>query len=179
MKTQYFQVKVSILLLLIFIPFLGFSQNDGKSMKDIYKKVGQIVDLVDEKKMEIVRMEFDLIIKQNPKNNYRVLYPDYTYSLIILGDYRVEEMQIKVYKSSGGKWVYVKSADNIGASSNSSSGSNGGSSKGSTSSSNKVKGMVILDVKPDARTEYRVDVKVTKYAEGWNGGHYAAIFVHK
>ena len=167
-----FLQKSFILVFFIAIPFLNYAQREGISWKDLYKKVGDVLNLVDEKGLEVVRMEFDLILKDHPKPTYRVLYPDYEYTVVVLGDYRVEEMDVNAYENTGENWKFVTSANNRGAAS-------GKTSSSSSSGGGKEKGFVMFTIKPEKRVEYRVDVKGTKYLDKWSGGHYAIIFIHK
>ena len=98
---------------------LTFSQTstldneNGTSMLPIIDGLEATVKAVENEKAEIVRMEFDLIFKDASKESQRWLFPDYTYGLMVWGDYRIKQMAINVYKQNAkGDWDFVSTGVN-------------------------------------------------------------------
>jgi len=111
-------IIITIISLMLFVN-LTFSQTstldneNGTSMLPIIDGLEATVKAVENEKAEIVRMEFDLIFKDASKESQRWLFPDYTYGLMVWGDYRIKQMAINVYKQNAkGDWDFVSTGVN-------------------------------------------------------------------
>jgi len=147
MKKLFFSV------LLLLIARFAFSQtDDGRSMSPILKAAIPNIELVESKGLEIVRMEYDILKDQ--KETYRYLYEGWTYGVWAFGDYRVEDIDVEVYKQVGNEWSLI--ANDKDASSN-----------------------AVVTVKPLYTGMYKIVVKGYKFAPGANGCHYGLLIFHE
>ena len=103
---NYFK-HVMLLALVLMASQGAFAQkNDGTSMQDIYKMGLEIIKMVEDKyDKEIVHIEYDII--RESKDITRYLSSGYEYSIVAFADDRVEDLDVGIYKKSGGRWVEV------------------------------------------------------------------------
>jgi hypothetical protein len=154
-------------LLFVFISFLifglsnsAFSQtstldNENRtSMQPIIDGLAATVKAVEDEKAEIVRMEFDLIFKDGSKESQRVLFPDYTYGVMVWGDYRIKKMAINVYKqSANGGWDFVTTGE--------------------------MKDFISTAfVTPTEKALYKFEIIAPEFYEGFTAGHYGMLLLH-
>jgi len=70
-------------------------------MRPIMLKTGYLTTMIEDSLgAEIVRVEMDII--NQPKDSFRFLYKGWTYGISAFADWRVEDLDIKVYKYSEG-----------------------------------------------------------------------------
>lgn len=143
----------SFILLLTFSTLSIFSYGQQRSMGSdgILGKLQTIIDLAEERDMEVVRIEADLI--RTTKETYRTLDPSFTYSIIAVGSNRIEDLDIEVYKKINGEWTLLKK---------------------DTDASN----VAAVDVTPSSYAEYGILVKVYKFKPGYDIGHYGLVVIH-
>jgi len=123
------------------------------TMQDIFETVSEkMVDLEEKNNKEIVNMTFDLLVNQNSKSIYRFLDGAFTYDVMVLGDRRVNRLNISVYKQGANDWELVDQA---------------------TGSNPKIK------MYPSGFEEYRFDVTVDDFKGSNNAGHFALILYHE
>lgn len=129
------------------------AQKSETSMSPILTDASQYVNLIEgEYGMEIVRMEFDII--QTKKQTIRTLSNSYEYGICAFGDFRISDIDIKVYKRSNNQWVLVKE-------------------------DNDAQANAILMVKPTYTSEYMIEITAYKFYEGYSAGHYGLIVFHE
>lgn len=149
-------MKKSVLFLCALTMFCGAyaqSQKEELSMKGILEAASPYVNLIErEMGQEIVRMEFDII--QETKSTFRTLTSEYTYGICAFGDYRIEDIDIKVYKWTNEKWVLVEKDED-------------------------AENLACVNISPYSTSDYRIDISVYKFASGYSGGHYGLIIYHE
>lgn len=177
MKTLPTLLLISLFLFLSAASTELWAQREGISMRDLYTKVGSVVDEADKEDLEIVRIELDLNF--NKKSSYRVLTDNWEYGIMAFGDYRINKVKIRTYYYDETQKSWILASESEEKTTPSSSGAGSGSSSSTTTSSNEGGGVAYTAVKPSKTQEYRIDVEVTEFAEGYNGGHYAVVIFHK
>ncbi len=153
-------MKKSILIFAILFAFstITFSQTgkeldneNGTSMMPVVGGLEDIVKTLEKEKVEIVRIEVDLLF--TAKNTFRILYPKYTYGILTYGDYRFKSLALNIYKKENGEWKFFKTGEN----------------KDGTSS---------ILITPEKLAEYKFEVIAAEFNEGYTGGHYVLIIMH-
>jgi hypothetical protein len=130
-----------------------FGQKNEISMSAILKNAGTMVDLVErEYGQEIVRMEFDII--QTSKQTFRTLTDSYEYGILAFGDFRIKDIDIKVYKWTNNQWILIKQDDN-------------------------AESGAMVTVKPAFTAEYKIVITAYSFNSGYNIGHYGLIIFHE
>ncbi len=126
----------------------------GTSMLPIIDGLEATVKAVENEKAEIVRMEFDLIFKDASKESQRWLFPDYTYGLMVWGDYRIKKMAINVYKQNAdGGWDFV--------------------------STGEMKDFIsTVYITPTEKALYKFEIIAPEYYEDFKAGHYGMLLLH-
>ena len=155
MKSVLFTAIVTMIMLgsLFAQKDYSYLDNDkGTSMEPILARAEPLVKRIEAKDNEIVRMEYDLIFDK--KSTSRTLYDGWTYGIVAFGDYRIEDIDIAVYKKSRGEWKLVeKDAENDDEAS--------------------------VVIKPYRNEEYRIDITVYKFKKGYTVGHYGLLIFHE
>lgn len=129
------------------------SQKDELSMQGILESASPYVNLIErEMGQEIVRMEFDIIT--GTKSTFRTLTSDYTYGICAFGDFRIEDIDIKVYKWTNEKWVLVEKDEDTDDS-------------------------AVVFVSPYTTSDYRIDITAYKFVDGYSAGHYGLVVFHE
>lgn len=83
-----------------------YAQKEEISMSAIMTDAVDYIRLIEmEYGQEIVRMEFDII--HSTKQSIRTLTSDYEYGIVAFGDYRIKDIDIKVYKKVNGQWTLI------------------------------------------------------------------------
>lgn len=141
-----------LLVLLFLLPYLTNAQKEEISMKPILTDAGNYAKKIEmELGQEIVRMEFDII--QSSKSSFRVLSEKYEYGILAFGDFRITDIDIKVYKWANDQWNLIE--------------------KDESQDSN-----ALVTINPLSTGEYRIDIIASKFEEGYDIGHYGLIIYH-
>jgi|TARA_B100001971_G_C18218182_1_gene555287 hypothetical protein len=126
--------------------------NWDTSMRPIMLQTGYLTTMIEDSlEAEIVRVEMDII--NQPKDSFRFLYKGWTYGISAFADWRVEDLDIEVYKDVDGKWILIEKDD---------------------STDNDP----LIFVTPSFTGLYRILIKVYKYSEGFDSAHYGLIIFH-
>ncbi|MEJ2193861.1 MAG: hypothetical protein P8X73_03255 [Ignavibacteriaceae bacterium] len=124
----------------------------GTSMEPILARAEPLVKDIERDNYEIVRMEYDLIFTE--KDTYRNLFEGWTYGIAAFGDYRINDIDLTVYKQSRGEWKkIVEDAENDD--------------------------VATVTVKPLQNEEYKIVISVYKFNKDYNVGHYGLIIFHE
>ncbi len=160
-KLNNMKNKALLILSIILIVFtqLLFAQapdapldnESGTSMKPIINELDEIVDAMEAEGVEIVRMEFDILM--TTKQSRRVLHSGYMYGIMIYGDYRFKEIGLIIYKDVDGEWIKVKEGE-------------------------LEEGIVTAYIEPSSKGEYLLEINAKEFVEGYNAGHYGLIILH-
>lgn len=155
-------MKLSMLIAITFVftAAISFGQknysyldNDkGASMEPILAAVKPLVEEIENKDFEIVRMEYDLIFDK--KSTYRTLYEGWTYGIAAFGDYRIKDIDITVYIERKGKWKKIEEdAENDD--------------------------VATVSIKPRSDEEYKIVISVYKFNRDYTVGHYSLMIFHE
>ena len=141
-----------LLFLFLFLPHLTNAQKEEISMKPILTDAANYAKRIEmELGQEIVRMEFDLI--QDYKSTFRTLTDKFEYGILVFGDFRIVDIDIKVYKWVNNQWSLIEKDDS-------------------------EDGNALVTIKPLTTADYRIDIIAAKF-EGENKiGHYGLIIYH-
>lgn len=149
----FYARNMAVALLLMLGTANASAQNSETTMQDIYEKGKGLVELLEETyNMEIVRIEFDLLF--DTKETTRGFNSKYEYTVVGFADHRVEDLDITIYRKSGGNWVQVvkdTEADNS----------------------------PIVQFRPTSGSQYKIEVKAYKFAQGYSAAHYGIIIAHE
>lgn len=125
-------------------------RNDGTSMIPLLLKVVGADTLLENQNFEIVRIEMDIV--SGPKDSYRTLTDRWTYGIIAIGDDRVADIDVSVYRELDGEWSLVTSDTDDGT-------------------------LAMVTTKPSATARYKFVVNA-QFASGYTAAHYALIVYH-
>jgi hypothetical protein len=106
---------------------------------------------LEKEKVEIVRIEFDLLF--DSKVSYRTLSKGYTYGILAWGDYRIQTLVVRIYKKVDGEWKYFADGNETGNAST-------------------------IKFETTATEEYKFEIKLLQFAQGYQAGHYGLIVFH-
>ncbi|MBL7852756.1 MAG: hypothetical protein JNL17_00040 [Cyclobacteriaceae bacterium] len=142
----------NILLTILLVPCFAFGQKEELTMAAILSDAGTLAKKIEmELGQEIVRMEFDIV--QTSKSTFRTLTADFEYGILAFGDFRIKDIDIKVYKWVNNQWSLVEKDE-------------------------EVKPNAIVTFKPPFTAEYRIDIIAATFEEGHDVGHYGLIVFH-
>ncbi len=145
--------KLFVTLSLLFA-FTTLTSAQDFSMSAILSEAAPIIELVEgEYNQEIVRMEYD-IISSTTKSSYRELVAGYTYGIFAFGDYRIKDLDIRVYKSVDGEWILVKKDE-------------------------EAQDPAIVFIEPSVTGTYRIDISAYEFESGYSAAHYGLIICHE
>lgn len=145
--------RIICLFMILSAYFTSYAQKEEISMAAILTTAGEYTELIEmEYGQEIVRMEFDII--HTTKQSIRTLSNSYEYGIIAFGDYRIKDIDIKVYKYTNGQWTLVEEDQE-------------------TSSSAAVV------VTPYTTSEYMIEISAYEFNSGYDVGHYGLIIFHE
>lgn len=149
--------KLLIVLGFVLFSFFSFGQsfdNNGKSMKPILNDFSQIIEAVEGKGFEIVKIEYDIVKKDTQKESYRFLTNAWTYRVYVLGDYRSEDMDIEIYKQKDdGTFEFI-------------------------GKDSKTEQYAMFDITPSETCWYKFVVKCYKFSGSYDGAHYGLMIFH-
>lgn len=142
--------KIFFFLVLILVNSYSFAQD--RSVSDIFKKLAQIIEIVESSNNEVVRVEADLV--QTDKTTYRTLQQGWTYGVLAVGSDRIQDLDIEVYKLIGNDWVII-------------------------SKDTDVSSAAAVTIKPTYTGQYRIVIKAVKFYRGYDIGHYGLVIYHE
>jgi len=141
-----------IMAVLVFTAANTYGQSET-SMAPILEEAIPVIETVEGENLEIVRMEFD-IIGETTKASYRYLHEGWEYAIIVFGDYRVKDMDVKVYKDVDGSWVEITKDEDIDP-------------------------MAIVTVTPSYTAQYMIEIECYEFEPGYSVAHYGLIVCHE
>ena len=144
--------RLSVVLLVFGAVLSMFAQDI--SMRNILEISAPIVQYLEvDNDQEIVRMEFDIVASQ-PKYTFRTLHAGYTYGICAFGDYRIADLDIKVYKSVDDELLLLRKDED----------------------SSDVATVI---VEPSVTGEYVIEISAYEFVEGYSVGHYGLVIFHE
>lgn len=148
-------ITASIIALTFFFYADKVYSQSATTMQDILETVtAKVAELEDQRNQEIVNMTFDLLVNRGKKTIWRYLDPAFDYDVMVLGDRRIENLKITVYKKDNttGEWVFV---DEYSAAS------------------------PLIRLDPQEFEQYEFTVTVDKFKTGSTTGHFAMLLYHQ
>ena len=148
--------KLMLIIGFLFVSLFTFAQyDDGRSMKPIISDMKPVIDTVESRGWEVVKLEYD-IVSTDSKITYRILTTSWVYRIGVVGDYRTEDMDLEIYKQkSDGTYEFVAQDQKAPAN------------------------FVYIDVQPTEITWYKFVVRCVKFKPGYTSCHYGLIIFHK
>ena len=129
----------------------GYAQSET-TMTDIYEKGSAVISMLeDQHDKEIVRIEYDIVTTS--KTTTRVLNDCWTYTIVGFADYRVEDLDVIVYRKQNGSWVEVARDTDTDST-------------------------PIVTVTPSTTQEYKIEVRVADFKAGESAAHYGLMICH-
>jgi len=145
--------KLLSILFLLGMTWAVSAQKDEISMRSILENAGEYVNLIErELEQEIVRMEFDII--HSSKHTYRTLTDDYEYGICAFGDFRIKDIDVRIYKWVDDKWVLIDEDEDSSS-------------------------VAVVSVKPSTTAEYKIEISAYSFEEGHDVGHYGLLIFHE
>ncbi|MDF1546578.1 MAG: hypothetical protein P1P88_02075 [Bacteroidales bacterium] len=130
---------------------------DNKNGTSMMPMMGDVLPLIqyieDTMKVEIVRIEYDLIFKDKSKYTYRFLHNGWKYGIFVVGDYRIKKINMNLFINENKEWKFL-------------------------SSTNSESYVALLNVEPTEVKEYAIEIKADEFASDYKAGHYAIIIYH-
>lgn len=152
MKQPNFYLRILVAFMATFLVLNVQAQKEEVSMKPILTDGLNYMKKIEmEMGQEIVRMEYDLI--QTSKTSFRVLTDQYEYGIFAFGDFRINDIDIKVYKWVNNQWNLI--------------------SKDQETNAN-----ALVTLKPLATGEYKIEITAAKFEKGYTIGHYGLMIFH-
>ena len=148
--------KTLMIIAFLFATMFTFAQSDdGTSMKPVMESMYTVANTAESNGLEIVRIEFDIVQKDNPRLSYRILTDAWTYRVGVFGDWRTEDMDIEIWKQgSDGNYVFVEK-------------------------DTKTDPIAFVDFTPTSTGWYKFVVKGYKFKDGYTSAHYGLLVLHK
>lgn len=143
--------KFNFVFIILCVVTSAYSQTRSMGSQGILGKLQIVIDYAEERDMEVVRVEADII--RSSKESIRTLDPSYIYTITAIGSDRIQDLDIEVYKNINNVWTLVQTDTD-------------------TSS------VAAVQINPTSYAEYKVVVKVYKFNSGYDVGHYGLVFIH-
>lgn len=150
-------MKLKAPIFIFLFCFIALSVNaqsiNGVKSYPLYKQGAKLVNELDVEGNEIVRIEYDLIFSS--KETYRYLSPDWEYTIQGFADGGVAQMDLKIYVYDDliDEWNLLKTDQMEGAA-------------------------PYLTITPPESAQYKIEIIVTDFYEGYNVARYGLIFYH-
>ncbi|HAX47728.1 MAG TPA: hypothetical protein PK605_13560 [Ignavibacteria bacterium] len=151
---KYLITTAIILSSLFLFNSRSFSQS-ATTMQDIMETVSaKVIELEDQRNQEIVNMTFDLLVNTGKKTLWRYLDPAFDYDVMVLGDRRIENIKVTVYKKNAGtnEWEFVDEYSDS---------------------------RPVIRIDPQDFEQYEFTVTVDKFKTGSTTGHFALLLYHQ
>jgi len=151
---KYLITTAIILSSLFLFTARSFSQS-ATTMQDIMETVSaKVIELEDQRNQEIVNMTFDLLVNTGKKTLWRYLDPAFDYDVMVLGDRRIENIKVTVYKknASTNEWEFVDEYSDS---------------------------RPVIRIDPQDFEQYEFTVTVDKFKTGSTTGHFALLLYHQ
>jgi hypothetical protein len=141
------------LYLLAALPLRG--QYSEVSMLPILLQAAPLIEAIEDDYNTIVKMEYDLIFPRAPKETFRQLTPNRTYTFLAFGqEDRIGRVSIRVYQSVQGQWKLI---------------SNGKQYSGFSG----IEGFT-----PPENAFYRIEIEAHDFIPPFTAGRYGLIIYH-
>lgn len=145
--------SLTIILTLMCAMSLSAQAYYGTKSYEFYEQGGELVKEFDNLDKEIVRIEYDLVF--DSKETYRDLSDSWEYTIVAFADDGVKDLDIKLYKYDDlfDEWTMVDEDQ-------------------------EEESYCILTHQPESSGQYKVEVIVYEFEEGYSAARYGLIFLH-
>ncbi len=150
-----YKVIAAIFILTVFLSQGKSYSQSATTMQDILETVSaKVIELEDQRNQEIVNMTFDLLVNTGKKTLWRYLDPSFDYDVMVIGDRRIENLKITVYKKNNttGEWGFVDEYTDKNP---------------------------VLRLDPQDLEQYEFTVTADKFKAGNSTGHFALLLYHQ
>jgi len=130
---------------------IAVAQTRSMGSAGILGRLQNIIDYAEERDMEVVRIEADII--RTTKEIFRTLDPSFSYIIVAVGSNRIKDIDIEVYKKVNSEWILVKKDDD-------------------------EKDIAVVNISPSSYAEYKIVVKVYRFYSDYDVGHYGLVIYH-
>lgn len=147
-------IRIIAILFIGFISIKASSQCiNGTKSYPIYKAGAQLVSELDNQEKEIVRIEYDLVFSS--KETYRTLTSDWEYTITVFADDGVKDVDLKIYEYDDllDQWTMVKE-------------------------DNASESYAMLTIQPKVTAQYKIEVIVYEFYEGYTAARYGLLIYH-
>jgi hypothetical protein len=126
---------------------------NGTKSYPIYKAGAQLVNELDNQEKEIVRIEYDLVFSS--KETFRNLSSDWEYTIMVFADDGVKDIDLKLYEYDDllEQWTMVKE-------------------------DNAAESTASLVIQPTVTAQYKIEVIVYEFYEGYTAARYGLLVYH-
>ena len=148
--------KLMMAIAMVMTVGMAYAADKTTSMKSVTEHGDLLIDyLEDDKKLEVVRIEYDLIFSSdNVKSIIRNFSKGYTYYIMGFADDRVKDLDLELYrKNASGDWEFLD--------------------KDTETDSTPV---LVYNITQSG--EYMIRVKAASFAGTSKGAHYGLIIAH-
>jgi hypothetical protein len=143
-------VKLAILLILGALTYqIAAAQTSSMGSRGIVGKLVTVIDQAEERGLEVVRIEADVI--RTTKETVRTLDPSFTHTIAAVAGERIKDIGIEIYREVNNEWILVEQEDDMTA--------------------------AVVAISPTSMTEYKIVVRARQFAPGFNAGHFGLIFI--
>ena len=129
-----------------------YDNTAGTSMNPILVTAIGLLKEMEAKKLEVVRLEFDVIATK--KTTERMLDSGFRYAVVAFGDYRIKDIDLRVYKQSESGWIPLDEDTDTTS-------------------------VAIVKVEPSSNALYRFEVSAYQYESDYTRGHYGLMVLHE
>jgi hypothetical protein len=143
----------SILIGLFLTSTLSAQCINGTDSYPIYKQGASLVSDFDGQGLEIVKIEYDIV--RDSKNTFSYLSPDWEYSIYVFGDDGVKDIDLYLYEYDDllEEWDLVE--EDIEESYD-----------------------ALIFFQPNEYAQYKIEVYVAEFYEGYTAARYGLFFIH-
>jgi hypothetical protein len=151
MSTSKQYSKSILLAIFIFCAIISNAQNRSMGSDGILGKLQIVIDAAEERDLEVVRIEADII--RTSKETVRNLDPSFSYDIVAVASNRIKDVDLAVFKKEGNDWVLVTKDDESGD-------------------------IAAVSLKPTEYSEYKIVVTAYEFHSDYDVGHYGLVVVH-
>lgn len=147
------KLNITIAVFIIFFSAkLSFSQSETTVQDILETASSKVTQLEDEKDQEVVNMTIDLLVNQGRKTITRALDPNFTYTVMVIGDRRINKINLTSYVQTGRSREFVNELSSSAP---------------------------VMTIKPDSFDLYDFIVSVDSFKGSNVTGHFALILYHE
>ncbi len=146
------KIAVPLLILMHFSLVLS-AQDIDLSMGEFIEEISESILLIEtDYGQEVVRTEFDII--RTSKETFRYLTDDYEYGIFVMGDDRIKDIDVEVFKVVDGDWILIKKDDDEDT-------------------------QALVMINPSTTAQYKIKISAYAFEEGYEVGFYCLAVFHE